>query len=161
DLEALGEFHQAHRLAVALRPRHAEIVLDATFGARALLVPDDAQAHPVETSEAAHHRGIIAELAIAGERREVGDERGNIVDAMGPLRVARHLRLLPRREIAVEDLESLVGARLEALDLLADRHGVIAGMERTEFLDLGLELGHGLFKIEIAAHQASGEREVA
>ena len=41
QLEALGQVHQADRLAVAFRLRHAEVVLDAAFRVVALLVPDD------------------------------------------------------------------------------------------------------------------------
>src|SRR5262245_48156095 len=44
NLEAVGHLHQPHCLAVALRPRHAEIVLEPIFRGRALLVADDADA---------------------------------------------------------------------------------------------------------------------
>src|SRR5262249_60086783 len=107
QLEALGELHDAHRLAVALRPRHAEIVLKAAFRARALLVADDAQALAVEAAEAAHDRLVVAELAVARDRSELGDERADVVEAVRPLPVARPPGLLPCRQPAPDRLERL------------------------------------------------------
>ena len=69
NVETVGHLHQPHRLAVALRPRHAEIVLEPALGGRALLVADDADALAAEAAEAADDRLVVAELAVAGERR--------------------------------------------------------------------------------------------
>ena len=86
----------------------------------ALLLADHAHRLAAEAAEAADDRLVLAELAVARKRREIGDERADIIEAMRPLRMARHLRLLPRRQLAIELLERLVRLALEARDLLAD-----------------------------------------
>ena len=65
-------------------------------------------------------RLVLAELAVAGERRELGDQRVDVVEAMRPLRMARHLRLLPRRQVGVEVAQRLRRLGLEPRDLVAD-----------------------------------------
>ena len=74
QLEAVGEFHEPHRLAVALRPRHAEIVPEPALGVGALFLAEDADRLAAEAAEAADDRLVVAEFAVAGERRELGDE---------------------------------------------------------------------------------------
>ncbi len=149
NFEVIGHVHKPHRLAVALRPRHAEIVPQAAVGVGALLVADDAHALAAEPAEAADDGCVFAELAVAGERHEILDQLGDIIDAMRPLRMPRHLRLLPGRQLGIEGLERLRRLDLDAADLFADGDGIAAGLERAQFLDLGLELGHGLFKVEV------------
>ena len=79
----------------------------------------------------------------------------DIVEAMGPFGMAGDLRLLPGRELGVEILERLRRLGLEAGNLLADGGGAVAGLERAQLLGLGLELGHGLLEVEVAAHRAA------
>ena len=69
---------------------------------------------------------------------------------MRPLRMTRDLRFLPRRQVGVEVFQRLRRLVLDARNLLADV--AAAGSERAQFIDLGIELGDGLFKIEITAH---------
>ena len=85
-LEAVGQLHQAHGLAVALGPGHAEIVPDAGLGVGALLLAHHADRLAAEAAEAADDGLVLAELAVAGERRELGDQPGAVVDEMRPLR---------------------------------------------------------------------------
>ena len=80
------------------------------------------------------------------------DQAGDIVEAMRPLRMARHLRLLPGREVGIELLERERRLDLEAADLLADGDRAVALAHGAQFLDLGLQFGHRLFEVEIAAH---------
>ena len=64
--------------------------------------------------------------------------------------MARHQRLLPRRQIGIEIVQRLRGLVLDPRNLLAD---IAAGRrQRAQFVDLGLEFGDGFFKIEIGAH---------
>src|SRR6185295_9869397 len=154
DAEAIGHFHQPRGLAVAFGLRHAEIVLEPAFGGRALFLADDADALAAEAPEAADDRIVFAELAVAGERREVGDELRNVVEAMRARRPARDLRLLPGGEIVVEFFQRLRRLGFEALDLLDDRH-IAARLHGAQFLDLLLEFADRLFEVEIAAHRAS------
>ena len=102
NAEVVGHLHQPHRLAVAFGLGHAEIVLQPALGGRALLLSDDADALALEAAEAADDRVVVAELAVAGKRRELGDQLRHIVEAMRPRRPARDLRLLPGREVVVE-----------------------------------------------------------
>ena len=113
---------------------------------------DDADALAAEAAEAADDGLVVAEFAVAGERNEIGDQAGDIVEAMRPLRMARHLRLLPGRQVGIELLERQRRLHLEPADLVADRDRGIALAHGAQFLDLGLQFGHRLFEIEIAAH---------
>ena len=69
QVEAVGKLHQPRRLAIALGPRHAEIVGEPARGVVALLVADHADRLAAEPPEAADDRGVLAEGAVAGERR--------------------------------------------------------------------------------------------
>ncbi len=113
---------------------------------------EHADALAAKTAEAADDRGVLAVLAIAGQRYEIGDQGGYIVAAVGPLRMPRDLRLLPRREAAVEFFQCLSSLDFEAVDLLDDADRLAVGLQRAQFLDLGIEFGHRFFKVEIAAH---------
>ena len=84
--------------------------------------------------------------------------RGDIVEAVRPLRMARDLGLLPRRQIGVEIGERVGRLALETGDLLADRRRGVGIGERAQLLDLGLDLGDRLFEIEVAAHQRVDRR---
>ena len=151
NAESIGHLHQPDRLAVALGPRHAEIMLDAGFGGGALFLADHADALAAEAAEPAHQRFVLAEFAVAGERREFGDQRIDEIGEMRALRVARHQRLLPRRQVGVELGERLRRLVLDSRDLVAD---VAAGRrQRAQFIDLGFEFGDGLFEIEVRAHE--------
>ena len=149
----VGHLHQPHRLAVALRPRHAEIVPEPAFGIGPALLADDANALAAEPAEAADDRLVLAKFPVAGERREIGNEAGDIVDAMRTLRMARDLRLLPRRKVRVELAQRVGRLAFDARDLFADLHAAGRLFERAQLLDLGFEFGNRLFKIEIGAHQ--------
>lgn len=151
--EAPGEVHEADRLAVALGAGHAEIVADARLGAGALLLPDHADGPPAEAAEAAHDGLVLAEAAVAGQRRELADQRVAVIDEVRALRMAGDLRLLPGREGGVELGEGRGGLALEPRHVLGDRHRAVAGAEGAQLLQLGLEFGDRLFEIEVGAHR--------
>jgi hypothetical protein len=64
----------------------------------------------------------------------------------------RDLRLLPRRHVGIEVAQRLIRLGLQADDLFADRDSVSGSLHGAELLDFGLQLGHRLFEVEIAAH---------
>ena len=66
--------------------------------------------------------------------------------------MAGDLRLLPGRQLGVEVAQRLRAPCLEPADLVGDGDGVALGLQRAQLLDLGLELGHRLFEVEIGAH---------
>ena len=80
------------------------------------------------------------------------DQAGDGIQAMRPLRMARDLRLLPGREIGIELLERQRRLDLEPVDLIADGDRAAGLGHGAQFFDLGLQFGHRLFEIEIAAH---------
>src|ERR671910_503832 len=80
---------------------------------------------------------------------------------MRPLRILRHEGLLQGAQIGLELLQGRGGLGLEALDVVADRDRVAVLAEGPQLLELGLELGDGLFEIEIAAHQTAETKRPA
>ena len=59
-VELLGELHQAQRLAIALRMRHAEVALEILLRVAAALVADDHHRLAVEARPAADDRRVFA-----------------------------------------------------------------------------------------------------
>jgi hypothetical protein len=84
--------------------------------------------------------------AVAGERREILDQPGAVIDEMRPLRVARDQRLLPGGQRGVEVLQRRRRLGLQPRDVVADRDRVALLAQRPQLLDLGLELGTGFSK---------------
>ena len=122
--EAVGQLHQAARLAVALGPRHPEVADHVLLGVPALLVAEQHHRPAVQPRPAPDDRRVLAEGAVAGELEEVGEEQLDVVQEVGPLGMPRELRHLPARQVA-EDL------RLEPPGLLL------------QLLDLGAEVARG------------------
>ena len=148
--ETVRHLHQPHRLAVAFGPGHAEIMLEPGFSGRALFLAEDADAFAAKPAEPADQRLVLAELAVACQRREFGDQRIDVIDAMRPLRVPRHLRLLPGRQRRIEFVQRLSRLVLDPRDFVGNI--AAAGGKRAQFVDPGVQFGDGLFEIEIAAH---------
>ena len=94
---------------------------------------------------------ILAEQAIAGERREVFNKPVEIIAIMRPHRVARHHRLLPRRQAGIELAKRGIRPVLQPCGFVAHRVRTIRLSDRAKFIDLRLNLCDRLFKIEIAA----------
>ena len=67
-----------------------------------------------EAAEPADDRLVLGEVAVAGQRREVLDQRVDVVEAMRALGMARHLRLLPGRELGVGVDEGLLAPSARA-----------------------------------------------
>src|SRR5262249_30746558 len=97
----------------------------------------------------------VAELAVPGQAREIRDQRVQVIQAVGPLRMPCNLCLLPRRQPRVEFIKRRGRLGLQPRDLLRDGERVAGLLERAQLFDLRLQLGHRLFEIEIAAHQSS------
>jgi hypothetical protein len=154
QLEALGHLHQAQRLAIAFRARHAEIALDLALGVASLLVADDHHRLAVDARQSTHDRGVVGIGAIACQLLEFIADELQVVEGVGSLRVARELRDLPGREC----LEDFRGAKFQLLAQLADlffdvERAAMAGMAK--LLDLRFQFGDGLFEIEeVRVHAA-------
>ncbi len=157
--EALGHLHQAQCLAVALRLGHAEVAHDLFLGGAAFLVADDHHRAAVDPAQAADDGLVVGEGAVAGQFLELFAEHLDVIGGVGTGRMARKLRDLPGREIA----EDLGGAHAQ-LVLQGAHFGIDidrrAGAGVAQFLDLGFQVGDGLFEIEvIGSHrQARGRK---
>src|SRR4051812_20150947 len=147
QLELLGQLHQAQRLAVALGLGHAEVAQDLFLGVAALLMADDHAGRALEARQTAHDRGVLRVRAVAVQLFEVGEQCLNVVQCVGPLRMARDLRDLPRRELAVDVLGEGVAALGEALDFVGDI-GRRVVLHKAQFLDAVLKLRDGLLELE-------------
>ncbi len=116
----------------------------------ALVLGDRDDAAAAQFREAADHRGIVAEVAVAVQFVEL-IERGDVGRAERPLRMARHVDALPRRERA-EDLElDLRVLLLERLDLGAEIDRLIGGV-RFEIGDALLEFEQTAFAFDDRVH---------
>ena len=61
----VGQPHQPHGFAVALRFGHAEIALQLLLGVAALLMADDHHGPAVEEGHAGDDGGVVAKSAVA------------------------------------------------------------------------------------------------
>ena len=62
--------------------------------------PTTATARPRKRPRPAIDGAVLAKEPVAGQRRELVEQRGDIVGEMRPGRMARDLNLLPRRQLA-------------------------------------------------------------
>ena len=145
--EALRQFHQAQGLAVALRARHPEVTEDLLLSVPPLLVTDDHDRAPRQPRHAADDGRVVGEGPIPVQFLEAGEDPRHIVQGVGSLGMAGELRDLPGGQRGEGALGEGATLGLEALDFLADVDGAVVA-HQPQFLDLGLELGDGLFKFE-------------
>jgi hypothetical protein len=128
-------------------------VLESARRVRALLLADQGHGLTAETGETRDDRVVLAEGPVAGERDEIGEEVLDIVKAVRPVRVPGDLSLLPRGQRLVDVAERLPRPLLQARDLLGHVNGLAGLVHLLEFEDLSVEIGNGLFEIEIMIHQ--------
>ena len=143
--ELLRELHHAQRLAIAFRPRVAEVAEDLLLGVAALLVADDADRLAFVVGEAADDRVIVGEAAVAVQLVEAGEQRVDVVERVGPRRMPRDQHPLPRRQVRVELGPDLVGAPPQRLDRALPLRRLRQHAER---LDLLQQDADGFFEFE-------------
>src|SRR6185295_12419369 len=85
--------------------------------------------------------------AVAVHLLEVREQHLHVVERVRPLRVARHLRHLPGRELAVDVFGERLAALRQTLDFRRDVDRRIV-LRETQLLDLGLELRDRLLEFE-------------
>src|SRR4029079_14831163 len=153
--EAVGHVHESHRLAIALRPRHAEIVPDAALGVGALLVPKYHDRTAGQATDDAYTGMVLGKGAVARKRGEVLHETVDVMAEVRAIWVASDLRLLPRRKLGVGLLQGLTGLGLELGKLLLDRHRTLLSGKRLQLVNLAFKLGDRFFKIETGTHSVS------
>ena len=84
--EAVGQLHQADRLAIALGLGHAEIMLQPARGIVALFVPDQHHRRPSIRASPPMIARIVAEGAVARQRQEIVGQAGDIMFEVRPVR---------------------------------------------------------------------------
>ena len=150
-MEAVGEPHEALRLAIALRPHHSEIVLDAPVGVVALLLAEHHDTAAAEPAHATHYRGVLAEGAVTRQGHVVGDQAVDVALGVRPFGVARHLDALPGRQLGVGRAQLLLHPVLQAHDLLGDID-IARVRQMPELGNLAFELRNRLLEVEIGGH---------
>src|SRR3954463_12501939 len=145
--EFLGELHQPQGLAIALGLGHAEVAGDLLLRVAAFLMADHHARLAVEAGEAADYGGVVGESSVAVQLFPVREERLHIVERVRALRMARNLRHLPGRQLAVDVLGERLAALREPLDLLGDVDRRVV-LYIAQFLDTLLELRDRLLELE-------------
>ena len=151
--ETVGQFQHADCLAVTFRARAAEIMLQAAFGVVALFLADDGDGLTVEAAEACLNGGVFGKLAVAGQRREIGEQRLGVIDEMRTLRMARDLRFLPGVELGIDVLHRVVDARFQTVDLLRGVYALVFIGKLLQLDDLALKVRDRFFEVEIIVHE--------
>src|SRR5262249_21935949 len=127
--------HGAHRLAVALGIRHAEIPLRPLLQVAALLVADQDDGPSAELAEAGDERVVVRAAAIAVQLEEVLEDPLDVVEGVRTSRVTRELDRLPdllRGRISLELIELILQARELTAELRATQE--LHAAELTETL---------------------------
>ena len=94
--ESFGQTEQAQRLAIALGPRHAEVAPDLVRYALAALVADHHDRRPPKACQPADDRRVVGEHPVAVQFHELGAQRPDVIQGVGPVGVAGELDALPR-----------------------------------------------------------------
>ena len=99
---ALRELHEAHRLAVALGVRHAEVAPHVLLGVGALLLADHDHAPALDPREARDDRLVVAEQPVAVELDELVGDLGDELEGPRAAQVARELDAGPDDGLLVD-----------------------------------------------------------
>ena len=138
--ELLCHVHQAHGLAVALGPGHAEIVLQARGGVVALFMTHHHHGHAAEAPEAADHRLVVGELSVSAKLHELLDEAADIVDDLG---------LLPGVQARIGLAAEVIHPMLQCRQFLIERAGTGGVREPGKLFNLGLEVVDRTLEVEV------------
>ena len=133
-------------------------MLQARLGVGALLGAQHDDAVPAKPANSADHGRVLGEGAVAGERHELVDQPGNVVEAMRPLGMPRDLHLLPGRQLRVALADEPLHLRFEPPDLLGDVEPAVV-RQAAQLVDLALELRDRPLEIEKMPHQRFRVRE--
>src|SRR5690606_26012268 len=146
--------HEADRLAIAFRLGHAEIVLDAALRIRALFMADKEDGPAPEAPDAADNGRVLAENAVARERREIFGQSFHIIQKMRASRMARDLNLLPGRQRGIGILKELSRLLLKLGHLVANTDRRVFLGEELQLLHLAFQFCYRLLEVEIGVHRA-------
>src|SRR5262249_12260149 len=135
--ELLGQLHQAKRLAVSLRMRHAEVARDLLPGVAPLLMSDDDQAPIIEARQAPDDGRVVTVDAVAVQLEKILEQQGAEMARVRAAGMAGELRALPRREARVHPLALAREIGLTPGDPLPHTRGILlCAQGRDVVLDL-------------------------
>src|SRR5262249_28819562 len=92
---SVRQLHRAHRLAVSLGMRGAEVAVDAVLDVAPLLLADERDRATVEASDPGDDRVVVRATAVAVELEPVVDEPLDVVERVRPVLVPRELDAMP------------------------------------------------------------------
>ena len=145
--ELLGQLHHAQCFAIAFGLRHAEVAVLPLLGIATFLVADHHHALPVEARQSADNGRIVGKRTVTVQLLEIGHDHADVIEAVGPLRMARHLRNLPSGQLGVD----VFGERLAFLGQFVDFRGYVDGgivLHVAKLLDFRFQFGDRLLEIE-------------
>jgi hypothetical protein len=102
---------------------------------------------PVETCQPADDRLVVGKRTVAVKLLEIGEQRLDIIQRVRALRMTRHLRYLPWRQLAIHVLGQCLALFRQARDLVRDIQGRIV-LHVPQLLDLVFQFRYGTFKIQ-------------
>src|SRR5262249_49707118 len=134
--EFRSELHDAKSLAVAFWLRLAKIPHDPLLCVSSFLVPDDSDGAAIESRETSHDRFVVAKGAVAVKLHEVGQHQVDVVERIGPLRMAGDLCPLPRSEVSIELFAEISDLLAQPLEL---RLGIFVSGQLAKFFHVLLQ----------------------
>src|SRR5690606_677047 len=102
NTEPIRHLHHPDRLAVTLRARTTELVLETRLGVVTSLQTKYRDRLTVEPRQAGNHGIILAKCTVTCQRCKVGEQLADIVEAVRSVRMTRDLDLLPWRQLFVD-----------------------------------------------------------
>ena len=136
--------------------RRAEIALDVFLGVATFLSADDHDFLGAEAGEAADHGMVLRKEAVAMQFAEVGKSLLQIIQGIGPGRMAGELDALPCGQIGENLFAGLDQLAFNLGDFIV--HIDVEGMGRLvlfEFVQLVLQLENGFFEIKLVLHSSA------
>ncbi len=151
ELETLGHLHQAQRLPVPFRVRHAEVAEHLFLGVAPLLVTDHHDRLAVKTGEAADDGVVVAEVAVTVQFHELGEDQAQVIEGERTIDMAGNLGRLPAGKICKHVFAHLLCLLLKFGDLRGEIDPLSGKCQ--QFLDLLVQFRQRLLKIKIALLQ--------
>ena len=127
--------------------RHAEIAIYLVLGVTPLLVTQYHHGLAAEPRQTTDNGRIIGIHPVAVHFLEIGKQAVDVIQRIRALRMARHLRDLPRAELGVNVFRQRLALFLQAADFFRNIQRRIV-LHIPQFFDLGFQIGNRLFKIE-------------
>src|SRR5206468_12330600 len=113
----------------------------------AFLMADEHAGLAAAAREAADDRSVVGVGPIAMQLAKVGEQRVDVIERIGSLRMPRHQRDLPGRQLAVDFLRKELTLFRKTRDLVRNIDSRIL-VDVAELVDLLLELGDRLLEVE-------------